>query len=178
MQLQGIVFIQLQRNYILVSCQGNTDSFKEHIFIHKKYNHSRQLYSRPVGRGGARGAHPPRSQKGAPDGIVKDLKSYKYNREMVRLAISMHFQQFEDLKFRFFFSGGACPRTPSAPQKTPYRVSKRPELGGIVPVLLENPESGLNFSRDTSIPILNNSSHKPTSREIYVDKIVIIFVIA
>ena len=45
MQLQGIVFIQLQENDILVKCQGNTDSFKEHIFIHKKYNHSRQLYS-------------------------------------------------------------------------------------------------------------------------------------
>ena len=45
MQLQGIIFIQLQGNDILVNCQGNTDSFKEHIFIHKKYNHSRQLYS-------------------------------------------------------------------------------------------------------------------------------------
>ena len=45
MQLQGIVFIQLQGNDILVNCQGNTDSFKEHIFIHKKYNHSRQLNS-------------------------------------------------------------------------------------------------------------------------------------
>ena len=45
MQLQGIVFIQLQGNDILVNCQGNIDSFKEHIFIHKKYNHSRQLYS-------------------------------------------------------------------------------------------------------------------------------------
>ena len=45
MQLQGIVFIQLQGNDILVNCQGNTDSFEEHIFIHKKYNHSRQLYS-------------------------------------------------------------------------------------------------------------------------------------
>ena len=45
MQLQGIVFIQLQGNYILVDCQGNTDLFKEYIFIHKKYNHSRQLYS-------------------------------------------------------------------------------------------------------------------------------------
>ena len=45
MQLQGIVFIQLQGNDILDNCQGNTDSFKEHIFIHKKYNHSRQLYS-------------------------------------------------------------------------------------------------------------------------------------
>ena len=43
MQLQGIVFIGLQGNDILVNCQGN--SFKEHIFIHKKYNHSRQLYS-------------------------------------------------------------------------------------------------------------------------------------
>ena len=45
MQLQGIVFIQLQGNDILVNCQGNTDSFKKHIIIHKKYNHSRQLYS-------------------------------------------------------------------------------------------------------------------------------------
>ena len=45
MQLQGIVFIQLQGNYIPVNCQGNIDSFKEHLFIHKKYNHSRQLYS-------------------------------------------------------------------------------------------------------------------------------------
>ena len=45
MQLQGIVFIQLQGNDILVNCQRNTDLFKQHIFIHKKYNHSRQLYS-------------------------------------------------------------------------------------------------------------------------------------
>ena len=45
MQLQGIVFIQLQGNDILVNCQGNTDSFKAHIFVHKKYNRSRQLYS-------------------------------------------------------------------------------------------------------------------------------------
>ena len=45
MQLQGIVFIQLQGNDILVNCRGNTDSFKKHIFIHTKYNHSRQLYS-------------------------------------------------------------------------------------------------------------------------------------
>ena len=44
-QLQGIVFIQLQGNDILVNCQENIDSFKEHIFILKKYNHSRQLYS-------------------------------------------------------------------------------------------------------------------------------------
>ena len=43
MQLQGIVFIQLQGNYILVNCQGNTDLFKQHKFIHKKYNLSRQL---------------------------------------------------------------------------------------------------------------------------------------
>ena len=45
MQLRGIVFIQLQANDILVNCQGNTDSFKEHTSIHKKYNHSRQLNS-------------------------------------------------------------------------------------------------------------------------------------
>ena len=41
MQLQGIVFIQLQENDILVNWQGNIDSFKAHIFIHKKHNHSR-----------------------------------------------------------------------------------------------------------------------------------------
>ena len=45
MQLQGIVFIRLQGSDILVTCEGNTDSFKERIFIHKKYNHSRQSYS-------------------------------------------------------------------------------------------------------------------------------------
>ena len=43
MQLQGIAFIQLKGNDLLVNCQENTDLFKEHIFIHKKYNHSRQL---------------------------------------------------------------------------------------------------------------------------------------
>ena len=36
MQLQGIAFIQLKGNDILVNCQENTDLFKEHIFIHKK----------------------------------------------------------------------------------------------------------------------------------------------
>ena len=41
MPLQGIIFIQLQGNDILVNCQGNIDSFKEHIFIHKNYNHLR-----------------------------------------------------------------------------------------------------------------------------------------
>ena len=45
MQHQGIVFIQLQGNDIPVNCQRNTDSFIEHLFIHKNYNHSRQLYS-------------------------------------------------------------------------------------------------------------------------------------
>ena len=44
MQLQGIVFTQLQGNDILVNCK-EINSFKGHIFIHKKYNHSRQLYS-------------------------------------------------------------------------------------------------------------------------------------
>ena len=81
---------------------------------------------------------------------------------MVRLTISMHFQQFEDLKF-LIFSGEACPGTP----KNPCRVSKRRELGGIVSILLENPESLLNFGGETSIPIFNNNCHKPTSREIY-----------
>ena len=81
---------------------------------------------------------------------------------MVRLRILMHFQQFEDLKFQIF-SREACPGTP----QNPCRVSKRRELGGIVSILLENPKSRPNFSRETSIPILNNSSHKPTSKEIY-----------
>ena len=44
MQLQGIVFIQLQGNDILVNCK-EINSFKGHIFIHKKHNHSRQFYS-------------------------------------------------------------------------------------------------------------------------------------
>ena len=44
MQFQGIVFIQLQGNDILVNCK-DINSLKGHIFIHKKYNHSRQLYS-------------------------------------------------------------------------------------------------------------------------------------
>ena len=35
MQLQGIVFIQLQGNDILVNCQANTDLFEEHIFFTK-----------------------------------------------------------------------------------------------------------------------------------------------
>ena len=44
MQLQGIVFIQLQGNYILVNCK-EINSFKGHIFIHKKCNHPKKLYS-------------------------------------------------------------------------------------------------------------------------------------
>ena len=46
MQLQGTVFIQLQGNDkidILVNCK-EINSLKGHIFIHRKYNHSRQLY--------------------------------------------------------------------------------------------------------------------------------------
>ena len=46
-----------------------------------------------------------------------------------------------------------------------------------VPILLENPESRLKFSRDTSIPIVKISSHKPTRREIYFCWIIAIFVI-
>ena len=80
---------------------------------------------------------------------------------MVGLKISMHFQQFKDLKF-LFLPGEHAPGAP----KHPCRVSNRPELGGIVPFLLENPKSRLDFSRDTSIPNLKNSSHKPTNREI------------
>ena len=39
-----LLFIQLQGNDILVNCK-EINSFEGHIFIHKKYNHSRQLYS-------------------------------------------------------------------------------------------------------------------------------------
>ena len=44
MQIPGIVFIQLQGNDILVNCK-EIHSFKGYIFIHKKYNLYRQLYS-------------------------------------------------------------------------------------------------------------------------------------
>ena len=36
MQLQGIVFIQLQGNDILVNCQGNNDLSKGHIYLFTK----------------------------------------------------------------------------------------------------------------------------------------------
>ena len=86
---------------------------------------------------------------------------------MVGLTISRHLQQFEDLEF-LFFSGGALPPDPP-PQKNPCLVSNRPELGGVVPILLKNPES--RISTRLQIPILKNSSHKPTSREIYCVKL-------
>ena len=63
---------------------------------------------------------------------------------MVRLTISVHFQQFEDLEF-LIFSGEASPATPP-PKKTPCTLSKRPELGGIVSILLESPECRLSHS--------------------------------
>ena len=44
MQLQGIVFIQLQGIIYLLTVK-EINSSKEHIFIHKRYNHSRQFYS-------------------------------------------------------------------------------------------------------------------------------------
>ena len=53
---------------------------------------------------------------------------------------------------------------------TGYKVSNRPDLGGIILVLLENPKSGLDLSRDMKIPILKISSHKPTNRERYFVK--------
>ena len=45
MQLQGIVFIQLQANDIHVNCQGNKFIQKTYIYSQKVLNHSRQLYS-------------------------------------------------------------------------------------------------------------------------------------
>ena len=68
------------------------------------------VLSRPVIRcrggcaWGGEGAR--RSPKGLPGGIVT-----KNNVVMVGLTISMHFQQFEKLKFQIF-SGGAHPRAP------------------------------------------------------------------
>ena len=56
--------------------------------------------------------HLPKSQKGPPDGIVKDLKLYKNNVVVLGLTILMHFQQFEDLKFIIFFRGCMPPDFP------------------------------------------------------------------
>ena len=42
----------------------------------------------------------------------------------------------------------------------------RPELTGIVPILLENPDSRLEFSQDTSIPNVKISSQKPSTRRV------------
>ena len=64
--------------------------------------------------GCARTPPPPKSQKGPPDEIVKYLKWCKTN-VVEGMTIWMHFQQFEDLKFLFFFSGGACPWTSLKP---------------------------------------------------------------
>ena len=108
--------------------------------------------------------HPAGAKKVRLMGSQKIFKKwYKNNVVMVGLTISMHFQLFEDLKFRFFFPEE---HVPPGPPKNPCSVSNRPEWGGIVPILLKNPKSRLDFSRDTSIPILKNSSDKPTSREI------------
>ena len=79
-------------------------------------------------QGGARGVHapppPPRSQKGPPDGIVKDLKCYKNNVVMVELTISMHFQQFEDLKFLIFFPGSMPLDPPKSQSEWPTVPNK------------------------------------------------------
>ena len=47
------------------------------------------------------------SQKGLPDGTVngKRIKMIQNNVVMVGLTISMHFQQFEELNFIYFFRG-------------------------------------------------------------------------
>ena len=61
----------------------------------------------------------------------------------------MHFQHFEDLKFLIFSRG-------SMPLDLPKTLAESPttKLDGIIPILLENPVSCLDFRRDTaSIPI-------------------------
>ena len=55
---------------------------------------------------------------------------------MVRLTISMHFSSLKTSNF-YFLPGEHAPGTP----QNPCRVSNRPELGRIVTILLENPES-------------------------------------
>ena len=87
---------------------------------------------------------------------------------MVGLTISMYFQQFEDFKF-LFFPGGACPQPPKKPLQSVQ--TSRITCRRIVLILVKNPKSQFDFIRDTSIPILKNSSHKPTSREMYFVKL-------
>ena len=62
--------------------------------------------SGPVGGAGAgMGGGVRGSQKGLPDGTVngKRIKMIQNNVVMVGLTISMHFQQFEELNFIYFF---------------------------------------------------------------------------
>ena len=59
---------------------------------------------------------------------------------MVGLTILVPFQQFEDIKFIIFFPREHAPGPPNS-----CRVSNRPDLGGIVPTLLE-PQSGHEYS--------------------------------
>ena len=101
-------------------------------------------------QGDARGAHAPF----APPPPKKKIKAKKVRLMMVGLTISMHFQQFEDLKVQLF-PGGPCSRIPL---KTLAESSICSDLGGIVPILLENPESRFDFSRDTNILILKTAS--------------------
>ena len=83
------------------------------------------------------------------------------NMVMVGLTISMHFQQFEELKF-LIFSGRACPRTPL----NPSRVSNGPDLGGIAMILLETRlQSGHKYP-----------DFEANCREVYFCEIIIIFV--
>ena len=64
--------------------------------------------------GGAHAPPPTKSQKGPPDGMVKNSKWYKINVVVAGLTISMHFQQFEGLKF-LIFSEGTCLRASLKP---------------------------------------------------------------
>ena len=66
---------------------GGGSSFFSLLFI------IQTCFSRPLGRVSARGAD------------HKIFKMIQINVVMVGLTISMHFQQFEDLKFQFFSWG-------------------------------------------------------------------------
>ena len=92
-QLQGIVFIRLQGNDILVNCK-EIDSFKGHIFIHKKYYYSRQLYSFTESY----------SFQGAYQFILGNISSFKENifiqGHYIHSRIYSHLRNIHSFKFK------------------------------------------------------------------------------
>ena len=100
--------------------------------------------ARAGGVSGVRTHPPPLPPKRSAWWERKRIKMTQNNVVMLGLTISMHFQQFEDLDIHIF-SEGACPWTP--------------------PKSLQSVQSWAG----TRVPqIWKISSHKPTSREIYI----------